>query len=561
MKTKFLFFTIIVIFAPFLLNAQVFNKTKILGSASDDQIIRIKQQDNFLYIIGYFSQSLKVDSAGIELTYPGNGGKDLFIGKFDTTLNPIWINVIGSNLDEGGDYLFGNIDIDPSGNIYVVGSIQNNCVFKSQTKADTTVTSNGKADGFLAKYTNSGNLIWLKTQGGNDIDETNDLALDDQGNVYIVGFYRNTATFNGKNGSNLTKTASAGSDGFVAKYDTDGNLLSAKSYGGVREDAFIAIKTSKTGSIYLVGASCCAGSSFSIDSITVSNTNGWGSYWAKFDHNLNAIWVNQLGTTNNEHISSIAISDSGDIYIAGHFLNSTIFPSQPGGTSQTINSVGNYDIMIARYDTNGVRKIVESFGSIGIDYASHIYIERDNNIYLTGSYSNVISFDSISLTSHGSESVFITKFNNDIEPQFALSAGSNSKDYGRDIAFDMANNIYLVGSVNQPAQFGSTNISGWGGTEGFLTKISKQSNTPVNLKKIDNRNTRLLVYPNPSTKEVNVDIDCTCEGYTIVYDMLGKELFNTNQLPSKFYIEKPGTYIVRFISTEEISTTKLIIQN
>ena len=124
------------------------------------------------------------------------------------------------------DYGYG-IGTDAAGNVYVAGKFEMNAEFDS-----ITVGCYGNHDMFLAKYSPSGQLLWVKTGGGYSGDYAHDMCVDAQGNIYIAGEIDGTATF-----GNVTVSGNQGSDdALVVKYDSNGNVLWGRAYGGTSRD-------------------------------------------------------------------------------------------------------------------------------------------------------------------------------------------------------------------------------------------------------------------------------------------------------------------------------------
>jgi len=109
--------------------------------------------------------------------------------------------------------------ITASGNIYFVSSTQSN---------DGMVRSNkGSIDCWLVKYNPNGDTIWTKDFGGEDIDLPTDvIALPDGGCMVCGWTYSLTGDFTGHHGT------ADGEDGFIARFDSSGNILWGKQYGG-----------------------------------------------------------------------------------------------------------------------------------------------------------------------------------------------------------------------------------------------------------------------------------------------------------------------------------------
>ena len=72
---------------------------------------------------------------------------------------------------------------------------------------------------------------------------------DNSGNVYMTGLFSSTSITLG----NITLTNTGGIDVFILKYDASGNVLWAKSAGGVSDDNLNSVKVDASGNIYLGG--------------------------------------------------------------------------------------------------------------------------------------------------------------------------------------------------------------------------------------------------------------------------------------------------------------------
>jgi hypothetical protein len=82
------------------------------------------------------------------------------------------------------------IAVDAGGNSYVTGIFRGNASFGT-----TNLTSSGSTDIFIAKYDASGNVLWAKQAGGQDIDAAKNIEVDVSGNSYITGEFQGSATF------------------------------------------------------------------------------------------------------------------------------------------------------------------------------------------------------------------------------------------------------------------------------------------------------------------------------------------------------------------------------
>src|SRR5205085_764304 len=114
---------------------------------------------------------------------------------------------------------------DISNNTYLAGTFTGIGYFDTFS---ITVNSNDAENVYIAKIDPSGNWLWVKSAGGNDQEGLYDLALDKNGNPYITGFMGSATAIFGA----YTLTNGGQDDFFVAKYDSNGNVVWATNGGG-----------------------------------------------------------------------------------------------------------------------------------------------------------------------------------------------------------------------------------------------------------------------------------------------------------------------------------------
>lgn len=172
-----------------------------------------------VYITGYFDSTSTFGST----TISANGVTDIFIAKLDSSGNFLWTMRAGGPGRDNGS----GISVDANGNIFITGYFSDSCDF-----GGTILTSNGNRDLFIAKYNNSGNLLWVRSGGSNDDpvgygrDEGTGVINDLAGNAYISGLFIDTAYF-----ASDTLISTGSYDALIAKYNSAG-VLQWINYGG-----------------------------------------------------------------------------------------------------------------------------------------------------------------------------------------------------------------------------------------------------------------------------------------------------------------------------------------
>ena len=169
--------------------------TRLLGTSGSDSAsdVAVDAAGNAT-ITGFTTGNLAGANAGFN---------DIFVARYDTNGNQQWVTQIGSTFIDNA----WGVGIDPLGNVYVAGEA--GAAIGGQTFAG------GFSDALVAKFDSSGALQWARLLGTATDDSAQDIAVDQFGNSYIVGW--TSGSIGGPNPFGQRQT-------FLAKYDTDGNL-------------------------------------------------------------------------------------------------------------------------------------------------------------------------------------------------------------------------------------------------------------------------------------------------------------------------------------------------
>ena len=276
------------------------------------------------YVTGAFAESAIFGTT----TLTSSGGSDIFVAKLDSSGNWLWAKQAG-----GTDYDDGyGIVVDINGNSYVTGIFySSNCSFGS-----TTLTSSGGSDIFVAKLDINGNWLWAKQAGGTSGDSGNGIAVDANGNSYITGGFKESATFGT---TTLTSSGYYDYDIFVTKLDIDGNWLWAKQAGGTGDEGSNSIAVDANGNSYITSG---FEESVNFGTTTLTSSGYLDIFVAKIDHNGNWLWAKQAGGAIDDCGYGIAVDANGNSYVTGFFMESANF-----GTT-TLTSSGDRDIFVAK---------------------------------------------------------------------------------------------------------------------------------------------------------------------------------------------------------------------
>jgi hypothetical protein len=366
------------------------------------------------------------------------------------------------------------IAADASGNAYMAGTFAS----PSIDFGAGPMLNAGIQNFYIVKYDAAGNVLWNRCGGGNNIDYCWGVAADLSANVLICGSFASDSM---DLGAGFLHNDSAGfRDIFLCKYDSTGNILWSKSFGGKKDDHASSIATDAAGNFYVSGN--FKSDSLSLDTITVPLLTPSTSFLAKFDSGGHVIWVRTAG--GYSRATNVAVDGAGNITYAGSFLYLNLII----GTDTLTNTDGwgniTEDLFVARYTPSGNFLWAKKFGGTDQDYISGMSVDPAGNCFVTGYFfSDSITFDSFTKLNHsggGSDDYYFARY--DVNGN-ALWVQGIPERYAEGYAMhaDAFGGVYVAGSFSDStATFGNTVLHQDTGASAFsslfITKYSTAGN-------------------------------------------------------------------------------------
>lgn len=400
------------------------------------------------YVTGSFTGSANFGS--IELN---SGTEEVFVAKYNQDMDLIWAKQVGGPGPDRGN----SISADAGGNTYVTGAFSGTATFGSYQ-----LVASGGFDMFLAKFNAVGDVVWAKTAGSASIDAEAGAAVkvDAAANVYVTGHFAATTTF-----GTTDLTSAGGTDIFITKYSAStGDVLWAKSAGGIENENGVGITVSDAGDVSVAGA--FFGTAV-FGSTSLTSSGSFDGFIAQYNSDGDILWVKQIAGQSNDLAYSVAVDAAGDSYVSGYFTGSANF----GGA--TADAAGNEDIFVAKYDRiSGNLLWVKTAGGSDYDNGLSIDVDISGNSYVTGYFTRTASFGDKSITSaDNSRDIFVAKYNNSGDVQWVKRAGDLNNDSGSSISVDASGIIYTTGFFNNTATFGTTLLTSSGNDDIFVWEI------------------------------------------------------------------------------------------
>ena len=234
-----------------------------------------------------------------------------------------WAQRIGGNLTD----IAGRVGVDGHGGLFVTLSSQGGVA---------GATNAGGYDAYIAKYNESGYVLWTSVVGGSGNDTAQGLAVDSLGSAYM-GVRSN-------------------STGLVVKFDGCG-----------KEAWRVFVGALATGSAFEVAAGP--------DAVYVLWTGGNGAFISQYGWNGTLRWVLNLGLNSSDVAMSVAAGGDGSGYVAGHTSRSV--DGQP-------YSGAGWDVLVIRFNSSGVKVWTRILGTSQDEFARGAAVDGMGSVFVAG---------------------------------------------------------------------------------------------------------------------------------------------------------------------------------
>ena len=363
------------------------------GTGTDNGNSLALDNSGNVFVTGSFNSTADFDPSSNTANLVSAGYINVFFAKFDASGNYVWAKRIGGTLLDFGN----SLTLDGSGNVYVTGLFYGTADFDPGSST-ANLESAGGYDIFVSKYDASGNYIWAKGMGGTGEDKGNSLALDGSDNVFVTGIFNGTADFDPSSTATANLESAGSDDIFVAKYDASGNYVWAKGMGGTGYDQGKSLALDGSGNVFVTGI--FYGTADFDPSSSTANLESAGSddiFVAKYDASGNYVWAKSMGGTGEDIGNSLALDGSSNVFVTGYFGDTADFDPSCTATAN-LESVGNADVFVSKYDALGNYVWAQGMGGTGDDIGNSLALGGSGNVFVTGFFNTTADFDPSSST-------------------------------------------------------------------------------------------------------------------------------------------------------------------
>ncbi len=479
-----------------------------------------------------------------------NASNGTFICKINGAGELVWLeNFIDFNYGYGSQGNYINID-DQNGNIYITGEFYDFLLIPGET----TLVADDEGSVFILKYDMNGNFIWAVQEDFNGYEST--VEPDNQGNVIFSGIFSGIITI----GDTNLEATDGSQDGYVAKYDEDGNFLWALSAGGENIEYMAITSADASGNIYLSGE--FLSENVTVDETQITLVEGDGNIiFAKIDPDGNVLWVTShagspIGNDWDCWPTGIITDADGNTYMKGWHGDTVYF------NDILLTAPYDYSKFIAKIDANGdaiwAKSITEH--TWGFDY-NQFDIDHEGNVYFGLYVRDTIHFEDefTYINAGGYSDLMVAKYTTDGDLVWVKTMPGNETSYNwiSSVAVYGTENVFVGGLFRDYLSIDDEIITS-ANQHGFIAMFGDDID---GVYEVFNRNKKNFeVYPNPSDGKIMLNKTGEIE----IVNLIGQTVYKTklNDLNTQIDLSHlaKGIYFIRFTENENVKSEKLILK-
>jgi hypothetical protein len=335
-------------------------------------------------------------------------------------------------------------------------------------------------------------LAYATYLGGSGIDGVLDIAVDEDGFVYVTG---STESLDFPTRSSAPQPASAGpSDAYVVKLNRRGTALVYATYlGGGDDDTGFAVAVDDQGHAYIAGGTFSTDFPTTPDAFQETSPDVPGglslgrgdAFVTKLNRRGSApVYSTFVGGSGNDVGIGIALSKRGHAYVTGQTL-SIDFPSTTGAFQSA--KAGFIDAFIAQLDAEGMSLVYSTYlgssGAFDRTFTTDIAVDEQGYAYVVGGASSpTFPTTGGAFQEHlsGDTDGFVTKLNRRgtglVYSTYLGGSSPRSNEQTTSVVVDRKGFAYVTGqthSIDFPVTPGALQPFLAGPGDAFVTKVNR----------------------------------------------------------------------------------------
>lgn len=379
--------------------------------------------DGNVFLTGYFNAEMGLGNSSERL----QSNQSVFVAKVNEKGHVKWMKKISST----GFCYSNSIIAGRNGSVFVCGNYQGKI-----NENGVSLTSPDTKNTFIIQLDAKGKILWGTSINGTFRNKHLFISQDKDGNLIFAGSYQGELTLD-----NHHYDSRYYYDIAIAKLNENGEITGSQILEGKADDLVNDLTVTGNNEIILTGS---FEKELRINERTLLSNGQKDIFLVMFDKNLRLIQAQQFGGFYDDVGKVVRLDKENNLLLAGTFTDRLQFDK-----SHLLESIGKCDVFLSKFEGIGKLNWSESFGGAANDYINSMDINSSNDVYLMGSYRGTIERGSEKIESaEFSSDIFLVKYSEEGDFQLIESFGGENNDFGRTICLDKSNNIYVNGNYS-----------------------------------------------------------------------------------------------------------------
>jgi hypothetical protein len=361
-----------------------------------------------------------------------------------------------------------DIDRDTLGNYYVVGNLYANDTVDFDIKIGVSNKSTeASTAAFIAKYSNTGDLSWVRTIEGSSQTEARSVLVRTSQDVLIGGTYAGTTEFDPAGGGKLS--TATGYDYYILRLNPAGQYVTHLSTAQSANQYFGKLKQDKNGALYY----------------SIRDVQSTATAEAVYKSSTNSSWQYYVAAQGSSILnpSDFAVDTAGNVYLVGGYKGSLYY--NPANTGVVINSSSSStQPYVVKISPSGQYIFNQNIGCDGPSSGVCVATDEASNVYFGGYVKNTNSTNfgnGFTFSSPTAENTFLVKYNPAGQAQWLKHLSGSGVNTAQFIDLDKRGNIYVSGYYNGNVDFNpdtlvTNNFANGSAYAPFVLKLTKEGN-------------------------------------------------------------------------------------
>jgi len=323
---------------------------------------------NNITVVGRYTSTVFITDSNDTLQFQNTGNTDLFIAKYDSNGEILWVRTINGPANLILEGVASNSQLGTT----VVGSYSGLTTFQSSTPI--TLQGATHYNAFIAQYDAVGELQFVDTTSSiiNSQEQLNRVICDLNDTIYTTGRFQQTSYISGGTKQD-TLISLGGYDIFLSKFAPNGQLLwtrTMRSKSAIDDGRALTIDSN--GDIYIGGS---FGDTLLFNNgSTLAPDGEQNTFLAKYSRNGTLLWIKSFNASMFSRINDITFT-SNHLFVTGTFRNTLQIQNYP----LPLISKGSNDIFLAQFDVNGNVVSATNYGADGLEIATSVDVSQDSS--------------------------------------------------------------------------------------------------------------------------------------------------------------------------------------